>query len=206
MQASDAGSSEQPTGRVVAVVLAAGAAERFGATKQLVEVGGRPLVAHAVATAHAGGADHVVVVVGHDADVVGRAAGRGGPVEVVVNPAYRDGQATSLAAGIDAAQRRSGDVAVILLADQPGIDADAVRAVIAAVDAGATAARLRYQDGPGHPVAFARAVWPRLSEIRGDQGARDLFAELHTVEVAWSGPVPADVDTPGDLPGDPSGR
>lgn len=183
------------------MVLAAGAARRYGTTKQLVEVDGRPLVAHAVATAHAAGVDEVVVVVGHDAAAVRRAATAGGPAEIVANPAYAHGQATSLAAGIDAADRLGVDVAVILLADQPGVEAAAVQAVVAAVRGGARAARARYDDGPGHPVAFARDVWPQLTAITGDRGARDLLVELDTTEIRWPGPAPADVDVPDDLPG-----
>lgn len=182
------------------MVLAAGTGSRFGATKQLVEVAGRPLVAHAVATARDAGADEVVVVVGHDGEAVAAAARREAPVEVVVNPAYASGQATSFVAGIEAAEGLDADVAVVLLADQPAVSPAAVRAVVDAVVAGAAAARARYDDGPSHPVAFARRVWSELRRVRGDRGARDLLADLDAVEVAVAGPAPADVDTPDDLP------
>jgi CTP:molybdopterin cytidylyltransferase MocA len=185
------------------VVLAAGRATRFGSVKQLAAVGGLPLVAHAVRAAHDAGLTDVLVVVGHEASAVAAAARLGGAAEAVVNPDHAAGQSTSLRAGLDAAAATDAEVAVVLLADQPGIDATVIRRVAGAVAGSVEAARARYDDGWGHPVALARRSWPRLAEVRGDRGARDLLAELDLVEVAVDGPTPADVDAPGDLPTEP---
>jgi molybdenum cofactor cytidylyltransferase len=210
-------------GRFAVVVLAAGAGERYGATKPLATVRGQPLVAHAVATALAADADPVVVVVGHDADRVAAAARAaaarpaaraasgphgGGGVEVVTNPTYRSGQASSLATGIRTllSHHHAVEVAVVLLADQPGVSPAAVRAVAAALGAvrgpgGARpdAARASYADGLGHPVAFRRSAWARLLSLTGDAGARHLLEDLEVVHVQVPGTVPVDVDTPDDL-------
>ncbi len=64
-------------GRVIAgLVLAAGAGVRFGATKQLADLHGRPLLEHGLATMAAADLDRLVVVLGSRADEV---LGRGGP-------------------------------------------------------------------------------------------------------------------------------
>jgi molybdenum cofactor cytidylyltransferase len=186
------------------VVLAAGRATRFGAPKQLVEVDGLPLVAHAVRTAVAAGLAPVLVVVGHEGKAVAVAAGRGGTVQAVHNPDHAAGQSTSLRAGLEVAAGTEADVAVVLLADQPGIDPALVRAVVAAVGGGAEAARARYDDGPGHPVALARSVWPRAAAVSGDRGARGLLRELEVAEVVVAGAAPRDVDHPADLADDPA--
>ncbi len=180
---------------MVAVVLAAGEGRRFGGTKQLARLGGRPLVAHVVAAARDGGADEVVLVVGHEARRVAQAASEEHPIHVVTTPQVAAGQAASLLAGIAAATDLDAGVVVVLLADQPEVGADTVRAVTAAVRAGAPVARVRYDDGSGHPVAFARRVLPRLADLRGDRGARELLAGLGVVEVARRRPAPADLDT-----------
>lgn len=183
---------------VAAVVLAAGAASRFGATKQLVEVDGRPLVRHAVDTARAGGCDPVVVVVGHDADRV--RATLPDDVVVVDNPAHAEGQAASLRAGVAAVAATGAAALVVLLADQPGIDPAVVRRVTATHADGHPVVRARYTDGPGHPVLFDRSVWPALAELTGDIGARDLLRALPVAEVAVDAACPPDVDRPDDLP------
>jgi molybdenum cofactor cytidylyltransferase len=189
------------TQRTVAVVLAAGRATRFGTTKQTADLDGRPLIGHVVAAAHAAGVAEVLVVVGHDATAVAAAAATGGPITVVTNPDYADGQATSLAAGLVAATGTGAEVAVVLLADEPDVTAAAIGAVAAAVTGPVGAARARYDDAAGHPVAFARSVWPGLVELRGDRGARDVLADLGVVEVAVAGPRPRDLDTPEALAG-----
>jgi molybdenum cofactor cytidylyltransferase len=183
----------------VAVVLAAGSATRFGATKQLAELDTRPLVTHVVDAALAARADVVVVVVGHDGDRVAAAAAEAGPVMVVANPDHLAGQSTSLRTGIAAAQRAAAEVAVVLLADEPDVSVAAIDAVISAVADGAPAARAGYEDGPAHPVAFARRTFEALLEVAGDRGARDLLADLGVNEVPVAGPRPGDLDTPADL-------
>jgi CTP:molybdopterin cytidylyltransferase MocA len=206
--ARSAGPSQTPPFAVV--VLAAGGGRRYGATKQLAEVAGRPLVEHAVAAAHMAGADRVVVVVGHDAPAVAAAARRAGSVEVVGNAAFGSGMASSLAAGVRALLRPAAagapEVAVVLLADQPDVTATAIRSVAAALrpdrgpgGARPDAARACYPAGPGHPVAFRRAAWSRLLTLRGDVGARYLLEDLQVVEVPVDGPRPVDVDTLADL-------
>lgn len=183
---------------VAALVLAAGRGVRFGATKQLVEVDGRPLVRHAVDTARDAGLGPVLVVVGHDAARVRQVLPD--DVEVVDNPAFAEGQATSVQAGVAAATRSDAGALVVLLADQPGIPADVVRAVAAAHAAGHLVVRANYDDRPGHPVLFDRSVWPALSQLTGDAGARELLDRLAVTEVDVPGPCPPDVDRPDDLP------
>ena len=186
---------------VAGLILAAGTASRFGATKQLAEVDGRPLVAHAVATAHAAGLAPVYLVVGHDRDAVVAGATRGGAVEVVDNPHHTEGQASSLRCGIAAVEQGPDvDVVVVLLADQPGVRPELVTAV---ADAAAAApdgiARAQYADGQGHPVGLAHQVWPRLRDLDGDAGARQLFDAYDVATVRVGQRTPPDVDTPDDL-------
>lgn len=184
------------------VILAAGSARRFGATKQLAGLRGRPLIAHAIAAARTADVGPVLVVVGHDARAVGDAAAAAGADEVVPNPDHRDGQATSLRAGVAAARARGAGAIVVLLGDEPDVPAAAVVGVAQALAGGAEVVRTGYDDGAGHPVGLHRRVFPRLTALTGDEGARRLLADADLVAVP--GPRPRDVDHPGDLPtGDP---
>jgi len=111
------------------VVLAAGTGSRFGATKQIVVVHGKPLAQHAIDALEAAGVDEVIVVTGHDAVKVASALTLPPEARIVYNAAFKDGQATSLAAAIHALDDES-EAAVILMADQPGVEADVIRAMI----------------------------------------------------------------------------
>lgn len=182
---------------VAAVVLAAGRATRFGAPKQVAVRGGEPLVRAVVGAALAGDADEVVVVVGHAAAEVRAALPADGRVRVVDNPRYGEGQSTSLAIGLGALGP-DVSVAVVLLADEPDVAGAAVAAVAAACPPDG-AARARYDDGPGHPVALARPLWQRVAGVTGDRGARDVLAEVGVVDVPVAGSRPRDIDHPADL-------
>lgn len=180
-------------------MLAAGTGSRFGGTKQLVEVSGRPLVLHAVAALRDAGVGEILVVTGHDAVAV--EAILPPDVRPVRNPAFRDGQSTSLAAALHEVADDS-EAAVILMADQPGVTAEDIRALFERFAATrAQVVRLRYTDGPG-PALLSREIYAEAGHLHGDVGARVLIASHpEWVEEVYVGrPAPHDVDTPADLP------
>ncbi len=183
------------------IVLAAGSASRFGRTKQLEIFGGKPLVRHAVDALADAGVDEILVVLGHDAEAVQAALGPLPPgARIVPNPRHRDGQSTSLAAGLHAIDPAS-EGAVVLLADQPGVAAGDVRALVRAFLASrARITRLRYRDGPG-PALLSREIYDLAGHLRGDAGARTLIASHPdwVEEVPVDATTPPDIDTPEDL-------
>jgi molybdenum cofactor cytidylyltransferase len=120
---------------------------------------------------------------------------------VVRNPEHADGQATSLRAGVSAVEPGAAGV-VVLLADQPGVTASEVRAVVDAfLETGAPLVRASYRGTPGHPVLIARELFPEVMAGSGDQGARAVLARHAGLvrEVAVDRDPPGDVDTPADL-------
>jgi molybdenum cofactor cytidylyltransferase len=183
---------------IAAVVLAAGTGARFGGTKQLEIVEGEPLVRHAVGAAREAGIGDVVVVVGYEADAVAGAVGT--DARVVRNSRFSEGQATSLTAGLDAFGE-GVDAVVVLLADQPGITGDHVKALLdAAEHREEPIVRLRFADGPG-PALLRRSVWDEVRALGGDVGARALMDARPDLvfDAVVEGSAPPDVDTAADL-------
>jgi len=185
--------------RVAGVVLAAGAGTRFGRPKALAELDGERLVDRAVRVLRAGGCDPVLVVLGAAVvDVPGADA-------VLVNDEWATGMGSSLRAALAAPDLAGCSAAALVLVDQPGIRASAVRAVVDAHRAGADLAVAAYADGTGHPVLLARAHWAGVAEsAEGDVGARPYLASHAdaVVQVDCSGKGDAhDADTPGELSG-----
>jgi molybdenum cofactor cytidylyltransferase len=155
------------------IVLAAGGATRFGATKQLADVRGRPLLSYAVESILSVPAIWpVVVVLGHDAQAVMRGV-EFHDANVVVCDAWQEGQSASLRAGIEAL----GDVdaAVITLGDQPRITPQVIAAALDYDEDYHDAVRASYGGAPGHPVLLTRRLLVRAGELRGDVGFRDLL-------------------------------
>lgn len=184
-------------GRVTGIVLAAGSSSRLGQPKQLLDFEGRPLLQHAIDAMESSGLVDIVVVLGHRADEIARAVETGPGTRTVVNPDYARGQATSLRAGLDAADE-SSEAAVVILGDQPAINGLMVRTVVETyLGTGAKVVQAAFSGKPNHPTLFDRELWPDLQAIQGDQGAREVLKKHPewVVKVEFGGELPGDLDT-----------
>lgn len=185
--------------RVAGILLAAGEGSRLGQPKALVELGGQTLAERGVAMLRDGGTDPVLLVTGAARATVSGA-------RTVRNLDWRTGMGSSLAAGLHALElAEDGDVvaAVVALADQPLVGAEAVRRLITAYSGGATVAVAAYDGKPRNPVLLARGHWPDVLALAvGDTGARPfLRAHPEWVTLVECGDTgsPFDIDTPEDL-------
>lgn len=182
--------------RVAGIVLAAGRSSRLGRPKQLLDLDGLPLVAHAVAAANGSVLDPVIVVLGNAAAEIA-AVIPAGRHEVVTNPRFADGQATSMQAGLAAIPPDAAAV-LFLLGDQPAVTPAHIDALVDRFRAtGAPVVQARFGGEPGNPVLVSRALFPELAAVSGDEGARSVV-RAHRDAIAWvdfDGPVPRDVDT-----------
>ena len=188
--------------RVVAIVLAAGAATRFGSAKQLAPLDDRPLLQHPLDALAAAGIDDVVVVLGAEAAAIEEAiAWR--TERRRVNPRPEDGLASSLRIGLDAAaEDPAADAVLVVLGDQPSVRPEVLRAVIdAAGETDRPIVRPRYTaDGAPNPVLVRREAWALAAGLDGDRGLGPLIARHPDLvhELPVEGAIP-DVDTPADL-------
>jgi molybdenum cofactor cytidylyltransferase len=181
---------------ITGIVLAAGSSSRLeGHPKQLLELRGKPLLQHTLDTVHDSGLEDVVVVLGYLAEEIRRALDVAPYVRVVVNPDYASGQSSSLRVGLEAASPAAA-AALVLLGDQPGLEAAAIRAVVDEYErTGSKVVQSVYRRRSGHPVLFDRAIWEELKSIDGDRGARDLLKK----HPEWIAAVQLDREFPPDL-------
>jgi CTP:molybdopterin cytidylyltransferase MocA len=164
---------------VSAVVLAAGAATRFGSPKQQL------FLPRVLAALEASSVGEVVVVSGaHPIETEG--------ARVVPCPEWERGGGASLRCGL-AALADEVEAAVVVLADGPNLAPAAVERVLEAwrLGAGQVVAAC-YAGNRGHPLVAGRDVWADVP----DEGLRGLSATL--VPCDDIGP-PGDVDTADDI-------
>lgn len=186
---------------VSAVVLAAGMSKRMGAPKQLLEIGGKPLLENVLVNLRQSRVGEIILVLGAAAqeirDRIDLTA-----IRVVDNEAFEAGMGTSLRAGLAAVDTQA-QAALIVLADQPFV-------------AGATFDRLIeqylqqrpqialpiYKGFRGNPVLLDRSVFAEVMALNGDIGCRAIFGS-HTENILK---VPVedigillDIDTESDL-------
>src|SRR5690349_15962682 len=185
---------------VAAIVLAAGRSTRMGGpNKLLAELNGKKLVRIVAEQALASKAADVIVVTGHQAELVEQALA-GLNVKFVRNPDFAGGLASSVKAGI-AAVTDNADGAIVCLGDMPLIDAKLIDKLIEtfAPDRGHLIA-VPVSDGRrGNPVLWSRRFFRELMTLDGDVGARHLIAKHAeaVAEVAVDGESAfLDIDTP----------
>jgi CTP:molybdopterin cytidylyltransferase MocA len=164
---------------IAAVVLAAGAAERFGTPKQ------RILLAPVLERVRASSVEEIVVVLGaHEVATDAR---------IVRCGTWERGPGASLRCGLEALPPGT-EAALVVLADGPYISPASIDRVIEAWRSGTGEVLAASYDGRrGHPVLISRPVWDDVP----DEGARALEPVLVPCDDLGD---PGDVDYPEDLP------
>ena len=181
------------------VVLGAGRSSRFGAPKQLLPFEDTTLLGQVVRNANASNLDQVVVVLGRASEEL-RASVDFGRAEVVENAAYGTGCASSLLAGMDAADEGC-EALMLLLGDQPGVRPEFIDFVLAEWRRERPWASVTsYREKLGHPFIFARQAFDYLRELHGDKAVWKLIEAYpdRVLRVEIEATLPPDVDTPED--------
>lgn len=160
--------------RTVAVVLANEPGSGFVGSKYLGDIGGVTLIDRVLGDISRWPVDDTVVVLGPDAEEILQSLA---PTDatVVIDLEWSEGSAASLRVGLDVVMRGPAtDFVVIALADQPGISAEDVEALVEAAE-GAAASVPKYRYRRGFPVVLGRSTWERLLGSEGDLDLLDVL-------------------------------
>jgi molybdenum cofactor cytidylyltransferase len=185
--------------KVSGVILAAGGSVRMGQPKILLDWKGKPLIWHAVQKAAQAGLDPIIVVLGAVVEPAVDAIDEF-CVKTIENPEWKNGQSTSLKAGIMALPV-DVKAAIIMLADQPFIPVELLEhEKDLFLNHQASLVAPRVDKRPSTPVLFARDYFEELvTNITGDQGGRILLSKY---PVTWLEDYPdnvfKDIDTLSD--------
>lgn len=181
------------------VLLAAGASRRLGEPKQLLRIDGETLVHRAARLGLGTAPAQALLVLGAQADRIW-AATEGLALQRVDCPDPDAGLGASLRAGlVEVSSACEG--ALVLLCDQPALEADHLQALVAAWQRQpACAAASAYAGVLGVPALLPRAWFDQLPADPGDRGARDLLRGRAAEVLAIPAPaLSVDIDRPQDL-------
>ena len=188
------------SGKISAIVLAAGGSSRYGECKQLVEIDGSSLVQLAVDKLSAlFPNDRITVVVGANSEAVEQSVSDV-PVNVVLNEHWQQGLASSLKAGLNSVEPDCRAV-MITLCDQALVTEDRLRRLLDlwfAFPSEITASA--YAGTVGTPAVIPAEFYPQILALEGDTGAKSILK--NNAGMVRTLPVPEaefDLDVPADL-------
>lgn len=174
-----AGKAERKNERwpVSAVLLAAGTSSRMGnQNKLLLPWQGEPLVRRVAGRFAALPFQEVLVVTGYQAEAVEKALA-GLPVRLVHNPRFQEGMASSIRAGVAAADPGARGL-LISPTDLPFLSEEVIRRLVGAFLTH-DCHKIVYPvtpEGQRNPVIFPAGFRKELQHLRGDMGARGVVA------------------------------
>jgi CTP:molybdopterin cytidylyltransferase MocA len=182
-----------------AAILAAGASTRFGSAKQLVRLGGTPVLHQAIANAALVAGHSVTVILGARARDIGPAL-RQSSVAVVVNRDWEEGLASSIRAAVHATPAGCEGL-MLVLADQVAVTGDDLKRLYAGWRRHPVLIAAALHGGaPGVPAIFPRWAFTDLLQLRGDRDPR--LSIRRSMDRVVRIPMPnaaMDLDTPEDL-------
>jgi molybdenum cofactor cytidylyltransferase len=181
--------------RVGVIILAAGESSRLGQPKQLVPFRGRPLIRVVVESALNSVCQPVVVVLGADADRIRPEISQ--EARAVENPEWIEGMASSIRRGVESIEAQV-DAVILMLCDQPLIDAEVLNRFAEKADAALVAAE--YDGTIGVPALFGSEFFGELRALRGKEGAKKiLLANAKQVVRIACREAALDIDTAADV-------
>ncbi|MFQ5917993.1 MAG: NTP transferase domain-containing protein [Candidatus Binatia bacterium] len=199
---------------IAAVVLSAGESSRMGRPKALLSLEGTPFIERIVSVFKASRVGKIVVVLGHHAKEI-KPRIQQLPINIVINKDYAKGQLSSLIVALQSLEAEKSeekvDGVLVHLVDHPFLNHTLINDMIEKFyDSKKLIVVPRYRGKRGHPVLFARRLFPELLSTPLDLGAKGVVRahrdETLEIETEDEGVV-IDIDTPEEyrkrLGGDP---
>ena len=184
----------------IAIVPAAGKAERFGGGKLTADIDGEPLLNHTLRSLLDGGISSVVVVVAPDSALESVALLNDPRVDQIVNPDPSRGMFSSIQTGL--AHAREGHPILVLPGDMPFVLGSTVAAIAAIARESGNIVSPRFSRRRGHPVALPASLLDHLLAAPATSTLADVLDRFanrrEEIDVDDAG-VLRDVDVRGDL-------
>ena len=199
MQHMDSKKQSSAISSIAAIVVAGGLSTRMGDLKQLLPYGPHTIIEQIVSVLLQCPLAEVVVVTGHERQAVETQLASW-PVRSVFNPAYQTGEMlSSIQCGL-AALGPENQAALLVLGDQPQLEAELVRQLIETYQTGPGRLIIpSFQMRRGHPIVIDQAYWLEILSLDLDKSLRHVI-NLHADEIIYliveTDSILRDMDTP----------
>jgi len=183
------------------IILAAGAATRFGSAKQLADISGRPMLQHVIESVISLGLSPYLVLGAHQETILSSPKIETDKCRVVTVPNWQSGMSASISCAMQTLKERSelSDGVIFLLGDQPGFGSHEIQKILQlAAEEPCRIVCSRYLSTVGVPAFFPRASFDALINLQGDRGAKLLLMANEHLALDFAACL-RDVDRPEDV-------
>jgi molybdenum cofactor cytidylyltransferase len=169
---------------ISAILLAAGQSKRMdGENKLTKEIQGTPLIKHSVKNILASSIDELIVVLGHQKEIIEKLIDKNEKLKFVFNKDFESGMASSIKTGLNNLSEKTESF-FICLGDMPMVNQNIYNKMIKT--------KLNYnkklkpnfkkeifiptyEKKNGNPVLFTKHMKEKIMQISGDDGAKELI-------------------------------
>ena len=191
--------------KIMGIILAAGNSSRMGKDNKLLRnIGGASLVRNTAVEMLKSDLDSCSIVLGYQSDKVA-AVIKDLNINLILNPFWEEGQASSLKAALNTLDSSYSDL-LVMLGDLPGVKSKHINKIIEehllANNRKSKITIPSFNGKKGNPVIWGKSFFPDLSNLEGDVGGRTLFDQhpaAINLLVMEDEAVITDTDTPEDF-------
>jgi len=183
-----------------AIILAAGSSSRLGKPKQNLVFNGQTLLQRAIEAALSSACRPVIVVLGSNVESI-RPSIESYPIQIVYNPDWNEGMASSIRAGLTRFQEVEpvADSVILMLCDQPFVFGAILNQLIE-LKSESTIIACVYNETTGVPALFDKFYFDELLLLSGPEGAKKLLLKYKDAVKAVPFDLGSiDIDTTGDF-------
>ncbi len=180
------------------LVLAAGKASRMGSVKQLLPYKNSSILGTVLESSiKVFNSEDIYVVLGANAQKIKENL-RNYTVNYIINEDFASGLSSSIYSGVT--KLSNYDAILIALGDQPKIDVTYINEMVTLHQENKEfIVASRYDGFNGVPAVFPKTFYPKLLNLTGDKGAKQLLnSELNFIKTVASSGKLLDIDTPED--------
>lgn len=184
---------------IAAVILAAGAAVRFGSTKQLADIDGKIMLQRVLDNCQfLIDVDLYLVLGANKEDILPRLQLT--QSQIILNSKWQEGMGSSIRTATTQLQNNYDGI-LFVAGDQPFVQGDQLARLVGKWHASPeTICAAQYQGTVGIPAIFPRHLYSKLLLLEGDRGAKNLLREnsdnMQLVEIPEAA---IDIDQPEDI-------
>ena len=184
---------------ISAILLAAGQSKRFGNHNKLItKYKNKNLIQSSLTNIINSNIDNVIVVLGHDQDIIKKKIKKSKKIKLVINKKFRSGMASSIKSGLKKINIQTKGF-FVCLGDMPKVNKNIYNRIIKSFNKHNQIIVPYFNKRRGNPVIFPIKYKKNFFKLKGDNGAKKFVKNNCQKIIFKNNAVVFDIDYKKDL-------